>query len=243
MAAAGVPPNEVTYNTLLNLAGDYAEGRKVLAEMAAAGVPPDAVTYSTLLNLAGDYAEGRKVLAEMVAAGVPPDEVGLTTLVRKAPSFEQGCAFAMEARHSHGWYTGRGFYQALFSLPIDHLDAGGLMEIYNSLPFKHETALENPIRQYRRERRPEEAMRLCLFAPHLPAAQKFYRDRYEFCRSYLLSRLDIIADDDNCYYCLGIAAHANRDWELARKNLAIALDRAYATPRIDHIERMLRTIP
>ena len=171
------------------------------------------------------------------------NEVGLTTLVHKAPSFEFGCDLAKYARDSRDWYTGRGFYQALFSLPVHHLEADALIEIYNALPFRYETALESPIGQYRRGNRPEDAMRLCLFSPHLPAAQKFYRDRYGFCRVYLEQHAEILGDIDNYHYCFGIAAHANADWGLARQNLTIALERARAKPRIEHIERMLRSIP
>ena len=204
---------------------------------------PDEVTYNTLINMAKDYAEGRKVLDEMVAAGVKPNEVGLITLVCKAPSFEYGCELAIYARDGRDWYTGRGFYQAMFSLPIHHLDADALIEIYNSLPFRYETALENPIRQYRREHRPEDAMRRCLFVPHLPAAQKFYRDRYSFCRAYLERHAEILGGTENYHYCFGSAAHASADWVLARQNLTVALERARAKPRIEHIERMLRSIP
>ena len=242
MVAAGVKPNEVTYNTLINLAPDYAGGRKLLDEMVAAGVKPNEVTYSTLINLAPDYAGGRNVLDEMVAAGVKPDEVTMSTLAAEG-SFEEGCDLARDARDGREWYTGRGFYEALFSRQIVHLDADDLLEIYKSLPFQFETALQNPIRQYRRDGRPDEAMALCLFAPHLSAAQKFYRESYAFCHAYLKDREATLNDVDNFHYCFGIAAHANGDWDLARKYLSVARDRAYARPRIDHIERMLRSIP
>ncbi len=245
MIAAGVKPNEVTYNTLINLAEDYAEGRNVLAEMIAAGAKPDEVTYNTLINLAEDYAEGRNVLAEMTAAGVKPDEITMVTLVTKAQSFEQGCELAREAKDGRDWYTGRGFYSALFSLPILHLESTDLINVYKSLPFHFETALENPIRQYRRDRRHEEAMTLCLSAPHIPAAQKLYREKYGLCRKYLESLLLDLPPDNvsNYHYCFGIAAHTNCDWQHAKQHLAEARKLAYASARIEHIDRLLSSIP
>ena len=58
MVDAGLKPDEVTYNTLINLADDYKEGRKLLKQMVDAGLKPDEVTYNTLINLADDYKEG-----------------------------------------------------------------------------------------------------------------------------------------------------------------------------------------
>ena len=243
MVAAGARPNEVTYTTLINLAKDYTEGRKVLDEMVAAGARPNEVTYNTLINLAKDYTEGRKVLDEMVAAGARPNEVTMTTLVTKAPSFEQGCNLAREAKDGHDWYTGRGFYQALFARPILHLEATALLVAYNSLPFRFESALENPIRQYRYGMRYDDAMILCLFSPQLPSAQKFYREQYEVCREYLGKLHEPTNNDSNYHYCFGIAAHANRDWQLARRHLTAARELAYATARKEHIDQLLGSIP
>jgi len=80
------------------------------------------------------------------------------------------------------------------------------------------------------------------FSPHLPAAQKFYRDRYDFCRTYLLEQEAAGNDDDNFHYFVGIAAHESADWDLARGHLKTALKRAHAKLRIEHIERMLQSI-
>ena len=243
MIAVGVKPDEVTYSTLINLAPDYTEGRKVLDEMIAVGVKPDEVTYSTLINLAPDYTEGRKVLDEMIAVGVKPNEVTLVTLVKLAPSFENGCELAIIARDGQNWYTGRGFYEGLFSLPITHLTASELLEMYENLPFKYESALQNPIRQFRKTEKLDEALALCLFAPHLPAAQKLYREEYEFVCASLSERKSLEDGTNNFHYCFGIAAHQNQDWVLARKHLSVALDGAIAAPRKEHIKKMQQSIP
>ena len=243
MVDAGLKPDEVTYNTLINLADDYKEGRKLLKQMVDAGLKPDEVTYNTLINLADDYKEGRKLLKQMVDAGLTPNELTLITLVRLAPNFETGCDLAREAKNGRDWRTGSGFYAALFSLQITHLDAKHLLEAYNSLPLRFDKALENPIKQYRHARRHDEAMKLCLFAPHLPAAQKLYKDRYEICRAYLQNQSEPLQGNSNYHYCFGIAARINNDWPLARKHLNIALDLAYAQPRIQYIKELLEAIP
>ena len=50
MQAARIPPNVVTFSTLINKAKDYESGRTVLAEMQAAGVRPSVLTLSTLFS-------------------------------------------------------------------------------------------------------------------------------------------------------------------------------------------------
>jgi Domain of unknown function (DUF4062)/Pentatricopeptide repeat domain len=252
LALTGLPEERLTRyrrlyvvasNAVIASAASLAARRKVLDEMVAAGATPDVVTYNTLINLAKDYTEGRKVLDEMVAAGATPNEVTLITLVTKAPSFEQGCDLAREAKSGHDWYTGRRFYQALFARPILHLDATALLLAYNSLPLRFENALENPIRQYRYVKRYEDAMILCLFSPHLPSAQKFYREQYEVCREYLGKLHKPTNNDSNYHYCFGIAAHANRDWQLAHRHLTAARELAYANARKEHIDQLLGSIP
>jgi len=104
------------------------------------------------------------VLDEMIAAGIKPSEVTMATLVRVAPSFKAGRCLALEAKDRE-WYAGRGFYEALFALPVHNMDAADLLDDYNKLPFQFETVLQNPIRQYLREKKPEQAIEVCLF-PH-----------------------------------------------------------------------------
>ena len=245
MVAAGVKPDVFTYSTLINLADTYAEGRKILDEMVAAGVKPNVVTYNTLINLADTYAEGRKILDEMVAAGVKPNEIALTKLAKGASSFESGCELALMAQ-ANAWRVGSGLYRALFSLPIHHFAADKLIEHYKALPKTYEVALESPIRQYRSHSLNNEAMELCLFSPHLPAARKMYREMYSFCKSYLISaeaELTEIKNVANIHYCFGIVAIENGDWAVARERLKEARSLAYAQARIKHIDEMLESMP
>jgi Pentatricopeptide repeat domain len=244
MIKEGLEPDVTTFSTLINLTKDYATGRAVLDEMIKEGVKPNVTTFSTLINLTKDYAMGRAVLDEMIKEGVKPNELSLITLVKRAPSFEVGCALAFEAREAgKEWSTGRGFCQALCSLPITHLSADAFLELFRALPFRFDTALEGPIGQYRRNQSPAAAMSLCLYAPHVPAAKKFYRENFEFCVSFLLDFPDADRDESNFHYCFGIAAHENKDWKAAKENLLKARELAYAEPRIAYIDEMMNAIP
>jgi len=55
--------------------------------------------------------------------------------------------------------------------------------------------------------------------------------------------LDAGSDEDNLYYAYGIAAHANQDWPVMKKQLEVALQRAYAEKRKVHILRMMKDTP
>ena len=50
MKEAGIPPNEVTYTTLMNKVTDFESARSVLEEMKEAGIPPNLLTYCTLFS-------------------------------------------------------------------------------------------------------------------------------------------------------------------------------------------------
>ena len=88
MKAAGVPPDVVTFSTLIkacNNAGDLGKAFEVLAEMA--GVAPNAVTVRTLIKAcdnAGDFGKAFEVLAEMKAAGIRPNVVTFSALMRRS---------------------------------------------------------------------------------------------------------------------------------------------------------------
>ena len=244
MIEAGVKPNEVSFNTLINLAPNYETGRQVLEEMIEAGVKPNEVSFSTLINLAPNYETGRLVLEEMIEAGVKPDEVTLISLVKKALTIEQGCELAFEAREDQNlWYTGQGFYCALFSLPIIHLHPEGLLEIYNDLPFQWELALENPINQYRTDGKQYWALKTCLLKPSLSSALKFYREEYEFCHAQVETWIKDNTEVGNLHYCLGLAAHENGDWNLAKQHLERALIDCENDYDLNVIKQRLSSIP
>jgi pentatricopeptide repeat protein len=88
MEAAGVSPNTVTYNALLDAyakARDLKACENMLLRMEAAGVRPDTVTYTALLDAyakARDLKACENMLLRMEAAGVSPDTVTFSTLLK-----------------------------------------------------------------------------------------------------------------------------------------------------------------
>ena len=162
----------------------------------------------------------------MIAAGVEPNEVTLISLVRKAESFEAGCELATFSRTEKKWYTGQGFYSALFSLRVTHLTAKQLIDVFLALPFRFNTSLANPIRQYRRDRLPEQAFEICLNVPELPTVRKFYKERGTFCLPHFATLEEHGFEHEHFDYCYGLALLVNGHVGDAKLRLETALSNA-----------------
>ncbi len=242
MVANDVTPNVVSYSTLLNFVKSETEARAILAEMVANDVTPNVVSYNTLLNFVKSETEARAILAEMVANDVTPNGITIVTAIGKSGTFEEALCLADHCI-AKGFFVGRGAFEAAYSKPISHLTAERLLAEYHARPYKFDTSLEGPINQYRKSRQSDQALPLTLAAPHVGAAQKLYRQEYALCRSYFEAERASGNDEDNVYYAYGIAAALNGDWKNARPNLKIALARAHAAKRIEHIARLLSQAP
>jgi pentatricopeptide repeat protein len=228
----------VSFTAVLGRSASYAAARAVLDEMKDAGVAPDVVTFSTLMNLAKDFTAARAVLDEMKDAGVAPNVVTCQTLVKHAPSFEVALQFEKELDRS--WLVfSSGLYTAIFAKSVKHLDADELIAAYLACHRQFGEALGSPINQYRADQRPADAFAIALVAPHIPAAQKFWRERYAVCKGLFVKALEDGGDEDNLHYAYGIAAAINRDNGPALRHLAIARDRATHPKRIIHIDGLL----
>ena len=242
MRAADIAPDVVTFSTLVNLAKDYETARGVFNEMRAADIAPDVVTFSTLINLAKDYETARGVFNEMRAADIAPNVVTFSTVLARAPDFATSLSFIDSLDRTLPVFS-RGLYCALYAKNIVHLDSTKLIEIYLGGFRQFGEALESPINQYRRAKRPADAFRLALIAPHTGAARRFFKERYAVCLPLFRSAMEAGEDDDNLHYAFGIAAALNKDWVLAKKHLLIARERAYHPARVEHIDSLLFQIP
>jgi hypothetical protein len=190
------------------------------------------------MNLAKDFTAARAVLDEMKDAGVAPNVVTCQTLVKHAPSFEVALQFEKELDRS--WLVfSSGLYTAIFAKSVKHLDADELIAAYLACHRQFGEALGSPINQYRADQRPADAFAIALVAPHIPAAQKFWRERYAVCKGLFVKALEDGGDEDNLHYAYGIAAAINRDNGPALRHLAIARDRATHPKRIIHIDGLL----
>ena len=83
---------------------------------------------------------------------------------------------------------------------------------------------------------------LCLAAPYIEAVLKLYREEPDVCYEFFESELAADNDEDNLYYAYGICCFENGEKFKARKFLKIALERAYAPKRKEHIESMLNRL-
>jgi pentacotripeptide repeat protein len=224
------------------LSGDEAKARAILKEMRDNDITPNVVSYNTLLTFVDSEQKARDILKEMRDNDITPNEISVTTAIKKADGFSSALEFVDDGLR-HGEFVGRGAFQAAFSHPVAHLSAKELLVEYNKRPYKFESALEGPINQYRKTGQPEQAVELVLFAPHTGAAQRYYREEYDQVCVFFDAEVAAGSDEDNLHYAYGIAAHINTDWPMALKHLTIALDRAYAKPRIKHTKTLLASIP
>jgi len=236
-----ISPNVVTYNTLLSLAKSEADARLILKEMADHDPPisPDVVTYTTLLTKLSGEKKALAVLRLTRRRGCSPNEVLVVNAIGRVETFDAALRI-IDFTLRQGWFAGRGAFEAAFAKPIYHLSAKELLAKYHELAYSFDSALGNPIRQYRRTGQHEQALLLALEAPHNATAQKLYRERYTQCKDFFKSRLAEGNDEDNLYYAYGIAAALNEDWMVAVPMLMVALERSYSDKRADHIKSLLR---
>ena len=241
----GVTPNVVSYNTLMNFLKDEAAVRAVFAEMRADDVTPNVVSYNTLMNFLKDEAAIRAVFAEMISLDIKPNEISVTTALKNMDTFSTGLKL-VDWCLAKKLFVGRGAFQALYSNKITHLSAEALLVEYHERAFKFDTSLEGPMNQYRKTGQLDQALVLTMVAPHVGAAQKMYREEYDFCKSYFEAELETGNDEDNLYYAYGIAATLNEDWQMAWQNLKIARERCVeglGDKRIRHIDGLIRLNP
>ena len=241
MTAEGIQPNVVTHNTLIAKAPDYDTARTWFEKMTAEGIQPNVVTYNTLVNISPDYDTALKWYEEMTKRGISPNEVTCITLVKQAPDFNSALTLTKQLIKDQV-FTGRGYFSALFAKDITHLSGEELLEIYNSLPFRFETSLEPAIKTYVNRRKLDDALRLCLFSPHLPAAVRLYKLNPEKCLAWFRDRLEKEPGSSNGLYGLGICLFTNGYISDAEPHLRQALILAYSDKRKEHIENMLHEI-
>jgi hypothetical protein len=179
MRAAKIEPDIVSWSTLLALARDIPAARAIMDEMRAAKIEPNIVSWNTLLALARDIPAARAIMDEMRAAKIEPNEQVATTLARLISSANEAADLT---NYLHTFrLVGPGYLGAVVSRLTPLMSAEALLNwVYamtkelGFLPAPQ--VFDAAIAGYRREGRTEDALRIVLPFPHLPAAQAMLKD-------------------------------------------------------------------
>ena len=180
-----VDPDVWTLTILLSLAKTIAQALPILDRMNDAGVTPNVVTWTTLLKLAQSLAEGEQVLARMGRANprVEPNErtwSSLAALVQTKADADRFLAnhfppfkallpvFTALVGRIHPEFSGEALLNWCFTWVKGRSDQGRPL----MFPF---AAIEPAILGYRKTKRFDDALRLILPFPYLPAATAFFR--------------------------------------------------------------------
>ena len=193
-----------SWNLRLRHEAKYEGAALLLQEMKAARVVPDVVTFSTLVNLAKDYDSARAVFEEMKAASVLPNVFTFSTLIAKAKDYDSARAVFEEMKAASvlpSVFT----FNTLFSKDLQQVDAQELIEWYLAQPFHPELPLQAMIKSFKRAGQHDKVARIVLHYPHLPAAQKVFRENPQICVAYFRSLLELDPSHPNALYALGIA--------------------------------------
>ena len=91
---AGVAPDVVTYNILMNKAQEYDEAKMWFKRMVEEGIEPDVVTYTTLVKGASDYDVQKMWFDRMVEEGIEPNVVTYWMLIGRSPNFDEAKRWA-----------------------------------------------------------------------------------------------------------------------------------------------------
>ena len=179
MRAAKIEPDIFSWSTLLALERDILAARAIMDEMRKAKIEPNIVSWSTLLALAPDIPAARAIMDEMRAAKIEPNELASTTAARLISSVDEAADLT---RYLHRFrLVGPGYLATVVSRITPLLSAEVLLNwvytITNELGFSPAPQVfDAAIAGYRRQGRTEDALRIVLPFPHLPAAQAMLKD-------------------------------------------------------------------
>ena len=250
MRAANEKPDVVTWTTLLNLAATYTDGRAVLDEMRAANEKPNVVTWNTLLNLADTYAAGRDVLNEMRTTAltdrsVQPNERTATALIAKLRSIDEANALLADLMSLK--LVGPGAFGAFVTRIHPMMTGDELLDwCFRAVqgrgfgfPF---SALEPGITGYIAARRYDDALRIIMPFPYLPASIKFLRSsKYRpIAEAYFRAQFEAGREPHHAAYAMMKLDQAQGHPTQMYRWAAIALDQPkQPTKRIDELRALL----
>jgi tetratricopeptide (TPR) repeat protein len=226
---------------MINISPDYATAKHWFEQMREARVAPDDVTYSTLINISPDYATAKHWFEQMREARVAPNMVTLTTIAKHVTSFAEadeltGLILASECQ------IGYGYFAKIYSIVARELTAPQLLSWRAKQGHKSPSALDAAISRYRRDEKIEDALRVALAFPYLPASRKLFRDRNDAAVAYYSKCLADGFEPYNANYALGYCFFEACDYDPARALFGAALEDAPSGPRCKDIKGRLEEI-
>jgi len=240
MRAEGIQPNVVTSNTLIAMAPDYQTAKNWLEAMRAEGIQADVVTYSSLIDKA-TYEEAKNWLEAMRAEGIHPDVVTYNTVVAMAPDYDEAKNW-LDIMCNNAIKPDELSYSALFSKNLSRKSADEILKWYLAQEYHPEAPIEAAIAAFRRIRGTNEALRLALDYPHLPAALKLIRQYPDAALQYFKHIFDDDPNHPNAAYALGVGFFELGRFKEAESYLDKALNLAIAPARKAIIEKRVRQI-
>jgi tetratricopeptide (TPR) repeat protein len=237
-----IRPNVVTYSTLIKLAPSYRAARGWLKRMKDEDIQPNVVTYNTLINLAPNYRAARGWLKRMKDEDIRPNVVTYSTLIDKAPDYETGKDLIEEMK-MEDLQADRFAFTSLFSKDLSRQEPEAILSWYFSREYYPGLLpIEVAIASYRKKKRVNQALRLALNYPYLPASRKLIQQHTDAAISFFSSVYEENRQDRNATYALGMTFIYLNDWRKAIIYLRQAHQLATAEGRKIHIAQLLKRI-
>lgn len=195
-------PDIAKARRLLAAQVNQADAKRVFEELAF--LKEDVFSWNLRLRHEAKYEGAALLLQEMKAARVVPDVVTFSTLVNLAKDYDSARAVFEEMKAASvlpSVFT----FNTLFSKDLQQVDAQELIEWYLAQPFHPELPLQAMIKSFKRAGQHDKVARIVLHYPHLPAAQKVFRENPQICVAYFRSLLELDPSHPNALYALGIA--------------------------------------
>ena len=187
------------------------------------------------------YLDRLDILKKMRKEGIQPDVVTYSTLIAKAPNYEAAKSW-VEAMEEEGIQPDVVTYNTLFSDNLFNVSADDLLKWYLDQKSHPEEPIQAALAFYRNYKLIDQALRLTLDYPHLPAARKILKIFSQKALSYFENLLQHNPQHPNANYSLGITLMELKRFNEAQPYLKKALKLARASPRKAMIKEWLRQI-
>jgi tetratricopeptide (TPR) repeat protein len=236
-----IQPDVITYSTLINLAPDYAEASRLMEQMRKDDIQPDVITYSTLINLAPDYAEASQMMEQMRKDDIQPNVITYNTLIKLAPDYAEATGL-IERMVNESVEPNSYTYSTLFSKDLSDVSADSILSWFLRQKYHPELSIQAAIASYRKLGRIEQALRLALDYPHLPAARKLIRQHSDTAITYFRNIYEDNPLHPNACYALTIALTELESIAEAQQYALEAFDLAREGPRKKALAKLIQQI-